>query len=379
MPTFPYRPLLAAIAALALLSACTSPDVGVLDASIEATATHAAPEVVASGLANPRGVTVTPNGAVLVAEAGTGGDGACFIGPEGEVCLGFTGAVTRVDRSGQSRVIEGLPSLAADGMFATGPHGVAVLGNGNLYLTTGLGADPADRETYFAGSGLGKLWRGNQARGTVSAVADLADYERIENPDGDHVDSNPYGLIAEPGGQVVVDAGGNSLLRVHASGRIETLAVFPADRFAPAPPFLPLPPGTMIPYESVPTSVAKGPDGAYYVGELTGFPFPVGEANVYRVVPGQAPTVFATGFTTIIDVAFGPDGALYVLEFATHGLLSQDLTGALHRVKDGVTTTVLGPDDGLVAPGGIAFGKRGELYVTNLSVFPNGTLLLLTP
>lgn len=131
--------------------------------------------------------------------------------------------------------------------------------------------------------------------------------------------------------------------------------------------------------EAVPTSVAQGPDGAYYVGQLTGFPFPVGGASVFRVVPGEAPTVFATGFTHIIDVAFGPDGALYLLEFATNGLLSGDLRGALHRVQDGVTTTVLGPDDGLVAPGGIAFGKRGELYVTNLSVFPNGTVLVLEP
>jgi hypothetical protein len=35
--------------------------------------------------------------------------------------------------------------------------------------------------------------------------------------------------------------------------------------------------------------VVVGPDGAYYVSQLTGFPFPVGAANVYRVVPGSAP------------------------------------------------------------------------------------------
>jgi hypothetical protein len=40
--------------------------------------------------------------------------------------------------------------------------------------------------------------------------------------------------------------------------------------------------------KTVPNSVAQGPDGAYYVGELTGVPFEAGAARVYRVVPGRA-------------------------------------------------------------------------------------------
>ena len=54
----------------------------------------------------------------------------------------------------------------------------------------------------------------------------------------------------------------------------------------------------------MPTSVVKGPDGAYYVGQLTGFPFPPGGANVWRVKPGHDPEVFKGGFTNIIDIAF---------------------------------------------------------------------------
>lgn len=56
-------------------------------------------------------------------------------------------------------------------------------------------------------------------------------------------------------------------------------------------------PGTKMPMESVPTSVAYGPDGALYVSELTGFPFPAGASTIWRVVPGKAPTVYATGLT----------------------------------------------------------------------------------
>ena len=87
---------------------------------------------------------------------------------------------------------------------------------------------------------------------------------------------------------MVADSGANDLLRVAADGTISVLATFP-NRLVDAPPFLGLPPGTQIPTDAVPTSVARGPDGAFYVGQLTGFPFPVGGANVYRIVPGQAP------------------------------------------------------------------------------------------
>ena len=43
----------------------------------------------------------------------------------------------------------------------------------------------------------------------------------------------------------------------------------------------------MIPVQPVATSVAIGPDGAYYVGELKGFPAPTGESRVWRIEPGS--------------------------------------------------------------------------------------------
>ena len=83
--------------------------------------------------------------------------------------------------------------------------------------------------------------------------------------------------------------------------------------FPPPPDGPPLPP--IIPMQAVPTGVVKGPDGALYMSQLTGFPFPVGGANVYRIDPRSGKTsVYATGFTNIIDLDFGKDGTLYVLE-----------------------------------------------------------------
>ena len=67
--------------------------------------------VVADNLNNPRQVTAH-DGAVYVAEAGTGGD-TCFGSPPNQACVGFTGSVTRVGSGGPERVQTGLLSVAS--------------------------------------------------------------------------------------------------------------------------------------------------------------------------------------------------------------------------------------------------------------------------
>ena len=326
-------------------------------------------QVVASGLDNPRGLTFSPDGALYVAESGTGGAGPCFVGPEGLSCFGHSGAVTRVDREGQARVLTGLPSFAQapsasdpGGGFAIGPSDVSFQGRGGMYVTVGLGLDLDFSNTIPALTDMGELMRARLSQGDWRSVADLAEFEDAANPTGDEENVNPNSVLAIPGGQVVADAGANDLLRVAANGSISVLAIFP-DRLADAPPFLGLPPGTQIPMDAVPTSVTQGPDGALYVGQLTGFPFPEGGANVYRVVPGQDPQVYASGFTNIIDLAFDEDGKLYVLEIFQNGLLSGDPTGALIRVEGNGTQHVV-MSDGLITPGGLVLHKRAA-YVSN--------------
>jgi len=57
-------------------------------------------EVVASGLANPRGLNFGPEGGLYVAEAGTGGIAPCIINSNNQfVCYGETGAITRITRN----------------------------------------------------------------------------------------------------------------------------------------------------------------------------------------------------------------------------------------------------------------------------------------
>jgi len=327
--------------------------------------------VVMSGLENPRGLAFAPNGALYVTEAGRGGPPGphnCGANGAGEFrCYGLTGAVTRLWKGEQSRVVEGMPSHAlTDGSTAGGPNGISF--QGTAYIALGLGGGPELLEA-FGSDFLGTLIH-MPASGKWKVVADVAIYEFEENPAGGPLDSNPFGVLAEPGGRLVVDAGANALLNVAANGSIETLAVFPS---IPNP--TPVGPPQI---DAVPTSVARGPDGALYVGQLTGAPFVPGLANIYRVVPGHPPVVHCSGFKTIISLAFGADGSLYAVEHATGGLFFPPNSGQVTRVAPNCArTTVLG---GLDRPTSIAIGTDGAIYVTNHGITPGiGEVLKIGP
>lgn len=320
-----------------------------LVAGSSATNTATSIRPVMFGLDAPRGVAIGPHGAVYVAEAGRGGSVNCMLVRGVVQCGGATGRVQRVHHGKQEIVATGLPSHAPQVQpsfeGATGPAKLSFDGRTG-WVAIGLGGEPAVIRSAF-GDGFGHLVR-LRSKGHWSFSTDISEHEERHNPDGGPVDSNPYGVFAKQGARLVTDAGGNDLLRVR-HGSISTLAVFPSR-----------PQGRAT--DAVPTAVTVGPDGAYYVSELTGDPFTVGAANIYRVPRGGGtPQVVYSGFTAINDLAFGCDRALYVLQIATGPGLSGP--GALIRVGRNGSRTEIATGQ-LPRPGGLAIdcGKHKGDY-----------------
>jgi hypothetical protein len=346
-------------------------------------------DVVAEGLDSPRGLALDRRENLWIAQAGRGGDAPCYPGPEGPTCLGATGKISMLEKDEDHvvDVVTGLPSLGLQGTGrnAIGPSDVAFGAGRQLLATIGLGGDPALRTTpepdgvgpSALASMLDSVNKVDVRKGTLSQVADIGAFELAVNPEKEDFDSNPNSIAVRGNRTLVADAGSNALLRVRRNGDVETVFVFPHE----APVQIPgAPPGAMIEADPVPNSVVEGPDGAFYVGQLTGFPFTPGTATVWRFERGKAPTVYADGFTNIIDLAFTDDGDLLVLEIAHHGLLAAfgagDWSGALIHVDrhdTGRHTVLL--EDPLFAPGGIAVDDD-DAYISNRSVFPGeGTIL----
>ncbi len=316
--------------------------------------------VVMSGLDNPRGLAFGPDGGLYVAETGRGGTGPSIVLPPNEtVFYGTSGAVSRLRGGVQERVLTGLPSLAlASGGNARGLVDIGFNTSGEAFGIIGWGGNPALRSNLgAAGSDFARLVRlPLSGVGTVVGIADIGAYELSANPDSGVPDTNPYGLLVTPaGGFAVADAGGNDILGVTAGGAVSTLSVLPPN---PTPPM----------FQAVPTSLALGPDGAYYIGQLTGVPFVPGAANVYRLDPTTGIRAIAySGFTNIIDLTFGADGNLYVLQISRDGLASPTgpVPGALIKVDPVTGTRTTIASQGLNFPGGVAVGPDGALYVTN--------------
>lgn len=326
-----------------------------------------APEVIATELNSPYKLTLGPDGAIYVAEAGTGGD-TCntVIGPEGnevEACAGMTGSVTQITDSGQTRPVTGLASVLV-GQEPIGPTAVDFAPSGDMHVTVGLGGSSETR----ALSGLTQL--GTLLRipdgGSPEILSDIAVFEDENDPDAGlpgtaGPDTNPFGLAFDGQDALIADAGANALLRVTPDGTTTVEVVF-EPTFVDPPPFIPAP--GQIPMQAVPTAVEVSADGTIHVSQLTGFPFELGAANVFSVADGTA-TPAHTGFTNIIDIAVAADGTIYVLEFASNSLLSPDgPQAALVQIRTDGTRKTLMYGAELPVPGGVAVDSDGMVYLS---------------
>jgi CBS domain-containing protein len=343
---------------------------GAVSSASASSASHATVTTVVSGLDNPRDL-VFSHGRLYVAEAGHGGTAACFSDPEaGKACIGFTSKISRIDvaRGRVHRVARGLVSIASpDGSGATGVDGISASDGRLVGIITGSalsipsGLLPAAVEARVKHQ-LGRVVvLSDDGRRFAGDVGDRDYVWSGNHPNlvpGQFPDANPYGILAAGRSSWVVDAGSNTLDRVNANGHVRVV------RFIPNPPAS----------DAVPTCIDRGPDGALYIGELTGGGNAPGSSTVWRYDPRHKRlTKWATGLTAVTGCGFGKHGRFYATEFSTGGLdQAAPGTGAVVLVPAHSTkpTTIVG---GLNFPGGFAAGRDGSLYVSDWSIAPSNT------
>ncbi|WP_166390990.1 ScyD/ScyE family protein [Nocardioides ochotonae] len=333
-----------------------------------------------TALDGPRGIAALGRGRTLVAEE----DGSFSL------VVGKGRKPARVTELG---TVPGAVGVAA---------AVAVGTDGTVYLLSGAG-EP--------GTGGATLYTWSPGDDEPAPLADIAAYQAGDpdpfNVEGDPGESNPFGLAAHPdGGVLVADAAGNDVLRVTEDGDISTLVrVMPRtievpDGLPPTDPDgNPLPPaGTPIPSEAVTTSVAVGPDGAVYIGELRGFPATPGTSQVWRVEPGATEAVcdptdpragdctrVADGLTSINDLAVDRRGTIYVSTLSKASWLAWELgvegseVGGLFmitRPRSGGTQVKELVRGQLTLPAGVDVGPDGRVFVAS-PIFGPGALFEL--
>ncbi len=299
-----------------------------------------------AGLHHPRAITFAPDGRLFLAEAGS---------------ALRDGRITSVDASGRARVLHsGLPRYPSPygDDEDVGLAGIEYL-DGSIYGVIGQGED--DLASF--------LFRVD-GDGTFTPLANLkhqpalgfppqAPTPAIESESGIvlYDPNNLFDLAYHPDQDVfyVSDAGANWILAVSLDGaEVDYIAQYSRSGD-----------------HTVPTGIAVGPDRAVYHGLLSGFPYSIGSGVVSRIDAERKVSDFVLGVTMPIDVAWGPDGLLYVLEFG-QGLddgAPPGITAAsgrvLRRVGDSLDVVI----DGLNYPYAMAFGPSGDLWITVNSSF----------
>jgi hypothetical protein len=328
-------------------------------------------KVLATGLNDPRGLEFGPDGALYIAEAGTGGTtstvGTCVQGlpPLGPYKGGPSARISKLGPTGKlTTLATGLPSFIALQGDIIGVADVAFL-DGQLYaLIAGGGCSHGNTDQP---NGIVKVDR-NTGKWTYitnlstfymehpAAYPDAGDFE----PDG-----VPYSLIANDGQLIAVEPNHGTITSTCLDGSTsEIIDVSFSDGHI------------------VPTGIASK-NNNLYIGNLGQFPitsswekvitlsqdlgftdttpgFTTEPSDVkkFRIANSRA------GFTTIVSLKFGPDDLLYALELSdTPGGFPNPGDGKVLRLNaDGTIETVV---TGLQLPGGMTFGPDKALYISN--------------
>jgi hypothetical protein len=321
--------------------------------------------VYSTGLNNPRGLKFGPDGNLYVAEGGFGGvnstDGQCTQAPgppgPGPNTGDRTGSrISKIVPNGthsfRRTILDNLPSSQTSpgsGSLISGVADVAFVGDTLYALLSGAGCANGVANTSNGVIRLGPA-------GNWTLIANLSAWvvaHPVAHPDPE--DFTPEGTwysMVEVGGDLfALNPNTGDFVKITPAGVVTRVVDISASQ------------GHIVP------TALTFQNGNFYVGNLNTFPIVQGSSKVFKITPTGQISVFATGFTTILGLAFDSSGRLYVLEnttganqFPTPG------TGKIVRVGAGGVRTVIA--SGLFLPTAMTFGPDGALYVSNKGFGP---------
>ncbi|MEM6283529.1 MAG: ScyD/ScyE family protein [Chloroflexota bacterium] len=304
--------------------------------------------VLAEGLFNPVGMAYLPNGALLIAEEGTGNNdtsaGVSLMTPDGTVGR----LVSGIRSSRDSGDLSGVPfvSVSPDGETIYTGHFIGE----HLYTLPVADALTLPDEPY--------------TKDDLGAAMEPLNRVQLINPFDMTYDDN--------GVPVVSDSSGNGVAKETDDGRTRFF-----HRFDP----LIDPSNDNLTLDPVPTGIEKVGD-EYYVTLFSGCPYPLEGGELVAIDENRNQRTVINNLNMPIDVAAAPDGTLWLLEFAKFspdgtcfsGRGYRPDTGRLSRINgDGTLTPLI---DNLNFPASVLPLDDGSVLVTELF---DGQVLHIAP
>lgn len=319
-------------------------------------AEHISVSVFASGLNSPRGMKFGPDGALYVAEAGTGGEtpnSAACAGPFSYMA-GFHARISRIDAAGaRTTVIDNLPSAVDEFAGYWGVADVAFVGSTMYALEDAGGCERGHPEMPTS------LVRIN-TNGQMTQVADLQAWvvghpTAVIEPDDFETDGSWWNLVADRGDLYTINPNDGDFVKITTAGAISRIVDTSASL------------GHIVP-------TALTSHGSFEIGNLGTFPVSPGSSILLQASPSGQFHVNGAGLSTVLGLAYD-NATLYVLEASTvdGSFLSDPGEGALLRLRPGH-----GPEtllSGIDFPSSVTVGPDGDVYVARNGIAPdaNGT------
>jgi hypothetical protein len=320
-------------------------------------------KVFATGLNDPRGIEWGPDGYLYVAEAGTGGthlSTGCTQVPGGPHGPGpvtgndFNSRISRIDWQGtRSTYVDRLPSSMTSPQSGNGLQGVAdvaFIGNDLYAIFAGAGCSHGVPNIPNAVIKIkpDRSWK---------ILANLSEYlmsHPVKNPEPDDFepDGTWWSMINYGGNLYAVEPNHGELDKITPGGNISRVIDVSASQG-----------------HIVPTALVEH-NGSFWISNLNPFPVIKGSSSVYKVTQSGQITTFATGFTTVLGLAFDNRDRLYVLETNTAAGGLTPGTGDIVRLDPSGKREII--TSGLNFPTAMTFGPDGRLYVTIWGIGPPG-------